>query len=363
MYIYDILIKKQETNMFFIPFTSLLEESFDDEVILMKPVQLNRLQVKTQLLDLFKDKNILDFELQVTLLDIRGTKEEGSGVGVTREVVCMFFTEFFESCSVGRAAKVPSIRHDMSKEEWAAVARIMIAAMKVGYYPLLISPAFMIATLFGESTLSDDILLESFKNYISVEEKDIIEKMLANFEENNEDLLEFLSFYKCYRNPTKDNLRSILLELSHQEIVQKPRYVSNCFAEVLNSKKQHFFKSVEEVLDFYDKHSPTSKKVIKALVSNASNDKEAAIFNHITRFVKSLSKDNLVFLLRFITAADIVPDEKITIAFENQTYRAPVTRTCSNTLFLSPTYTCYNELAEEFNNVLKNKESFGFHFV
>ena len=86
-----------------------------------------------------------------------------------------------------------------------------------------------------------------------------------------------------------------------------------------------------------------------------------AVFNHLTRYIKSLSKDDLVTLLRFITASDLAPDA-IVVNFEEQVFRAPSVRTCSNILNLSASYSCYNELAEEFTNVLRN-ESFTFHFA
>ena len=87
-----------------------------------------------------------------------------------------------------------------------------------------------------------------------------------------------------------------------------------------------------------------------------------AVFNHLTRYIKSLSKDSLMTLLRFLTtASDLVPDAMV-INFEEQVFRAPSVTTCGNILNLSASYSCYNELAEEFTNVLRNKESFTFHF-
>ena len=146
--------------------------------------------------------------MNITMLDARGREEEGSGVGVTKEAFTDFFTEFFSSCTVGRSDKVPCVRHDMSKLEWRAVARILIAAMKVGYYPQALSPAFVVAALFGEHKLTDKLLLNSFKNYVSIEEKENIQEILSHFEEDNAELLELLSFYNCYRRPTKDNLHN-----------------------------------------------------------------------------------------------------------------------------------------------------------
>ena len=174
-----------------------------DEVTFAQQVKLKRLPIKNQLIELFKNDDILQYELNITMLDARGREEEGNGVGLTKEAFIIFFTEFFSLCTVGRTDKVPCVRHNMSKPEWNAVARILIAAMKVGYYSLTLSPAFAVAALFGEHKLTDKLLLNSFTNYVSIEEKENIQEMLSNFEEDNAQLLlELLSFYNCYRRPT-----------------------------------------------------------------------------------------------------------------------------------------------------------------
>ena len=143
-------------------------------------------------------------------------KVEGTGGGVSKEIYSNFFIELFASCTVGRVDKVPCIRHDMTKIEWDAVARILTPAMKVDSYPLSLSPVLLISTLAEEKELNDDILMVSFKNYISLEEKETVEAMLFEFEDGKEELLEKLSFCNCYKKPTRENLRAIILELTHQ---------------------------------------------------------------------------------------------------------------------------------------------------
>ena len=181
--------------------------------------------LKSQLMELFKNDTVLQYEFNVTLLDSQGRPEEGTGVRVTKEIFSVFFTEFLSSCTVGRSDKVPCVRHDMSRSEWCSVARILIAGVKVGYYSLALSPAFMLSALLEENKLPDNMLINSFKNYVSLEEKENIDAMLQNFEEGNAELLELLSLYNCYKKPTKENLSIVLHELAHQEIVQKPRYI------------------------------------------------------------------------------------------------------------------------------------------
>ena len=75
----------------------------------------------------------------------------------------------------------------------------------------------MISTLFGESVLKEDTLLSSFKQYISIDGKDLIVEMLETLEENNDALMDLLSSYKCYRaTTTKDYLKDIIIEIAHQ---------------------------------------------------------------------------------------------------------------------------------------------------
>ena len=51
--------------------------------------------LKSQLLELFKDDTILQYELNVTLLDSQGRPEEGTGVGITKEIFSFFSQSFY----------------------------------------------------------------------------------------------------------------------------------------------------------------------------------------------------------------------------------------------------------------------------
>ena len=105
---------------------------------------MNRILLKSQLVELFKDDSILQYELNVTHLDSQGRPEKGTGAVVTKKIFSVFFTEFLSSCTVGRSDKVPYVRHYMSRNEWCSVARILTAGLKVEYYPLALSRAFMV---------------------------------------------------------------------------------------------------------------------------------------------------------------------------------------------------------------------------
>lgn len=336
-----------------------------DEVVLVKNLEVHRLHLREELMKLFSDSSIMDFqELNFTVIDARGQKESGIGQGVTKDVMCTVFNELSNSHMIGFSEKVPSIRHDMSRTAWQAVARMVLWGHKLGYWPLYLSQAFVIVTLFGEKFLTETTLLDSFKQYVSTDEKETLISMLESFEENNEPLFDLLSSYKCFRLPTKDTLKDIVLEIAHQELIQKPKYVSNCFAEVANTLRTPLFKSVEDVTSLYKGRIPTSRKVVKCLQPpEKMTEKQQVIIEFLKKIIKSLDNKDLCRFLRFITGSDNIPSDKIAVVFTKQVFRAPRSRVCISQLELDESYGQYSELAEELTKILSCEDSFRFSIV
>ena len=117
------------------------------------------MNLKGEILALFLQKDILRYNLKITVKDQRGNVESGKGEGVVRDVLCSFFNKFLTSYSVGCDEVVPAIRHTMLKEHWQAVARIILYVMQVGYFPLRLSQTFMISCVFGEEHVTDKMLV------------------------------------------------------------------------------------------------------------------------------------------------------------------------------------------------------------
>ena len=110
---------------------------------------------------------------------------------------------------MGSSEKVPSIRHDYQALEWQSVAKILLYGYKTqSYFPLFLSRAFIVSCLYGDESLTNDCLLESFKAYISKDEEDTLNKCLNGVvNPDDEDVLDILSSYKCYRIPSKENIQ------------------------------------------------------------------------------------------------------------------------------------------------------------
>ena len=90
----------------------------------------------------------------------------------------------------------------------------MYGYIKERYFPLPLSRAFAALCLFGEKSMTSEFLLSSFKLYISEDERETLQKCLEEtIEDDNDDVLDFLSNYKCYRNPTQQNILRLFLNL------------------------------------------------------------------------------------------------------------------------------------------------------
>lgn len=234
-------------------------------------VQVHRTRLKDDLIQLFSCPKITRQALNVRVIDDHGRLEKGEGPGLLRDVLSPFWQHIFASLTLGHVEKVPSIRHDHQKHEWEAIGRVLLYGLKeAGYVPVCLSPVFLASCLHGEETITEADLLLSFKSYITPDEREVLERVLSeDFESDDEDLTEFLSSYKCYRIPKPQNIKSLFVELAHQEIIQKPRYIANCWAPVLEVLKGHAdFANVESLRQLFLDSKPTAKKVIKALDAN-----------------------------------------------------------------------------------------------
>lgn len=163
----------------------------------MKPVVIHRAIIKEDLIRVFKDPDVVHYNIDVTLIGNNGKEEEGKGIGVLRDVLT-FWHQFFNSLTIGAQEKVPAIRHDYQKPEWEAIARIpMYGYAKEKYFPLSLTRAFVASCLYGEESIIHEFLLSSFCLYISEDEREALQKCFGeDSNPNDEQVLGFLSNYK-----------------------------------------------------------------------------------------------------------------------------------------------------------------------
>lgn len=146
-----------------------------------KSITVHRSTMRKNLIEIFSDPSISSCQLDVTFIDSNGNAEQGKGRGVLLDVLTEFWQAFFTSLTVGSAEKIPFIRHDLQKPEWEAIARILVYGYKtVKYFHLKLSHLFLASCLFGEESITPDLLLASFREYIAAEDREVLDKCLSD---------------------------------------------------------------------------------------------------------------------------------------------------------------------------------------
>jgi len=250
----------------------------------VKDIVVHRTNILRNLIEEFKSPDVLQYQLNVAIMNERGDVEIGRGSGVLREVISLLWHNLFTSLTIGALEKVPSVRHDYQRAEWEAIGRILVYGyLKVQYFPVEISRVFMACCLFGEDSGTESLLSEAFELYVASDEVDVLRKCKeGNINPNDEDLLDLLSTYKCYKVPNKENISCIISQLAHQELIQKPKYISNCWKEIIAELKRFpELRSAENMMTLYETKKPTGKKVMKLLQATPTNDSERNSFEHL----------------------------------------------------------------------------------
>ena len=318
---------------------------------------VHRSLICSDMIEHFKGTRVMNSSLLFTLVNERGDKEDGVGVGVEREVYSLFWKQFANAMTIGERERVPFIRHDHFIKEWEAVGRILVKGYQsVSYFPLFLSKAFICYCLF-DTEVPESILMESFMKYLSPVEEDLVKENLEKdcLPDDNDELLEFLERFNCRSAVTSENLRKLVIEIANQELIQKPHVMISTWQPSVQELKQYpQFQSTSGIQGLYDTLKPTTKKVLEMLSAQPNTEAERDAFKFLQRYIRGLDNAKLIQFLRFTTASDILMTCKLEVAFtklEGVGCR-PIAHTCGPVLDLPSTYANFVELREQFNNIL-----------
>ncbi|XP_065135175.2 uncharacterized protein [Paramisgurnus dabryanus] len=301
----------------------------------------------------FSDEEILNKALHVRRILPDNKEEAGNGSGVLRDVLSCFWQEFYDRCTLGTTVKVPFIRHDFPAEKWKAVGRILVKGYQdCQYLPNKLALPFLEQVLFN-NVYSD--LKAHFLQFVSSQEREVLMQAMSNFSGvDSDDLVEVLDSYGCRRIITAETLPTIVDEISHKELVQKPMFVIDCWREVTHHQLS---LSQEALTKLFSDLQPTTKKVCNLLKSGTDlTTKQKEVINHLKRFIRELDEIKLQKFLRFCTGSDLIVTDSIYVEFEKMTEftRRPVGHTCGKILHIADTYENFPDFRSEFNAVLES---------
>lgn len=185
-------------------------------------VKLHRVTLLDELIAQFKDEAMVTFSVKYSFIDEMGADADG----VSRDVYAAFWTEFLDCAAEGADERVPSLSPEWQEEEWKSVGRILAKGLKDhGYFPSRLAQAFTAAVIFGEHSVSSDLLFDSLMLYLSHSERDLLSTALqeAVVGDDKEELLDLMDRMGVKTVPTQDNLRAVLVQVAHKQIIQHPK--------------------------------------------------------------------------------------------------------------------------------------------
>ena len=156
------------------------------------------------------------------------------------------------------------------------MGRILVKGfVSVSYFPTSLSKAFLCYCLFGNQ-VPDSMFVDSFTKYLSpVEEEFIVDIRKNQLPDDEDELTDFLERFKCRRVVSTENLSQVIIEISKQELVQKPHLMISSLQPFVEQWKQYpQFQTISAVEGFYDSLKPTTKRVLSCLNSTPQSEGE-----------------------------------------------------------------------------------------
>ncbi|KAF7646140.1 hypothetical protein LDENG_00192530 [Lucifuga dentata] len=195
---------------------------------------------------------------------------------VSRDVYAAFWAEFLDCAAEGADVRVPSLSPKWQEEEWKSVSWILAKGLQNhGYFPSRLARAFTTAVTFGEHSVSTDLLFDSLMLYLSQSERDLLSTALQEALVGDEDeILDLMDCMGVRTVPTQENLKAVLLQVAHKQMIQQPKYALDNISEVAGSILRKFFPIVLDMQKMYEDLKSTTRKVLKLMTASPATAAE-----------------------------------------------------------------------------------------
>ena len=112
--------------------------------------------------------------------------------------------EAANSLLIGETERVSYVRLDLFKYEWETIGKLLLKGyIDTGYFPVILSKAFVLFTLFGKAGV-DDLLLSLFP-YLSNDVEGLLAEESGIDDFSSDEFYEFLEKFKVRSLVTKRN--------------------------------------------------------------------------------------------------------------------------------------------------------------
>lgn len=335
-------------------------------------VEIERWNVVSQLMDMYsKDDHVMDRVLQ---FQFKGELGHDFG-GLSRETYSLFWKDcsvkFFEG---NDNSFVP--RNGLSKEEYITLGKIIHHSyLLTGIFPVCFNQAYIQAILLGDDEVSEQLLLQSYVEYLGPYEGGKLEEILklSNLDEEAKEFVFELEDRLGMRvSPTISTVRKIVLDMASNELLQLPMHTMSKVKKgmLMSEQGKNLWQGItkEDLDTIYSAQRPTPSKVASLLTPQREDisKEENKMFGYLKRYVKSSDQRKCELLLRFCTASNNIVVEKISVSFFKSVSLEPlpIAHTCGAVLEMpSSGYPTYNNFKLVMDALLENPSSFNFKFA
>ena len=112
----------------------------------------------------------------------------------------------------------------------------------------------------------------------------------------SDEFIEIMEQFKCRSLFSKNNVKEVIVELSKQELYQKPHLMASCWKSLFYPLKIKF-PNPDDLRSFYQKLEPTNKKVISCIITSPQNEAESECRQYFKKYIRSLDTIMLKHLL------------------------------------------------------------------
>lgn len=333
---------------------------------------VNRQNIIEDVLNLYKDPQIIHCKLMVTFEGERGLDFGG----VTEDLFSSFWEAAFKKYFDGDVVKIPLVSPtniiQLGEDTLPAFGRILVHGWRLtNNIPVQFCEASFMAMLHGGEIVPEEVLKRSFLWYITQFERDVLccilegNKIPDYKEEAIYGLYQRFSM-ACLPAKTEEELHRHIITMAKSEFIFKPMFVLSSMIKGIEDKTRGELQkelTPNKISQLYDELTPTTDKVLRKLFREQQDLTVAQqrVFTFLTIYVGDLDKTRLRRFLHFVTGSTSTPRKpgiKVSFNGAQRLCCLPSASTCSSALILPTTYESYGSFKRDFDIILTSDEAF-----
>ena len=172
-----------------------------------------------------------------------------------------------------------------------------------GSFPVLLSQSYMQAMLYGEDTVSDQFIVEDFKNFLSPYEANTLERILSSpmLEEDDKEFIVYLEDrYGMRMAPNSSDVYNITVQMAHSQLIEMPMHTMGKLKKGMTSgvgEQLWEDVTVEDLNELYHAQAPNPARVASLLTTEVGvelTSEESKGYEFLRRYVRNSDQNRCV---------------------------------------------------------------------